>query len=148
MVHYKNWVLSNELIKVELPPLKIKKAAVSSVSPSSERKTKGLTFALTKGERSERRLSKSFTAVIQPLSTRLIKPNFCFHLSHRRSTTVSLETRNPSDTLRLPYFLFWLFFSSFLQFPELWLCFKTSRDMLFQSYDQRFFQLLKLILFC
>ena len=29
------------------------------------------------------------------LSTRLIKPNFCFHLSHRRSTTVSLETRNP-----------------------------------------------------
>ena len=32
--------------------------------------------------------------VIQPLSTRLIKPNFCFDLSHRRSTTVSLETRN------------------------------------------------------
>ena len=30
----------------------------------------------------------------QPLSTRLINPNFCFHLSHRRSTTVSLETRN------------------------------------------------------
>ena len=30
--------------------------------------------------------------VIQPLSTRLIKPNFCFDLSHRRSTTVSLET--------------------------------------------------------
>ena len=25
--------------------------------------------------------------VIQPLSTRLIKPNFCFDLSHRRSTT-------------------------------------------------------------
>ena len=39
-------------------------------------------------------LSKSFTVVIQPLSTRLIKPNFCFDLSHRRSTTVSLETRN------------------------------------------------------
>ena len=33
--------------------------------------------------------------VIQPLSTRLIKPNFCFDLSYRRSTTVSLETRNP-----------------------------------------------------
>jgi len=32
--------------------------------------------------------------VIQPLSTRLIQPNFCFDLSHRRSTTVSLETRN------------------------------------------------------
>ena len=31
--------------------------------------------------------------VIQPLSTHLIKPNFCFDLSHRRSTTVSLETR-------------------------------------------------------
>ena len=28
------------------------------------------------------------------LSTRLIKPNFCFDLSHRRSTKVSLETRN------------------------------------------------------
>ena len=39
-------------------------------------------------------LSKSFTVVISPLSTRLIKPNFCFDLSHRRSTTVSLETRN------------------------------------------------------
>ena len=26
--------------------------------------------------------------------SRLIKPNFCFDLSHRRSTTVSLETRN------------------------------------------------------
>ena len=32
--------------------------------------------------------------VIQPLPTRLIKPNFCFDFSHRRSTTVSLETRN------------------------------------------------------
>ena len=29
--------------------------------------------------------------VIQPPSTRLIKPNFCFDLSHRRSTKVSLE---------------------------------------------------------
>ena len=41
-----------------------------------------------------RNVSKSFTVVIQPLSTRLIKPNFCLDLSHRRSTTVSLETRN------------------------------------------------------
>ena len=38
--------------------------------------------------------SKSFRVVIQPLSTRLFKPNFCFDLSHRRSTTVFLETRN------------------------------------------------------
>ena len=30
-------------------------------------------------------------------STRLIKPNFCFDLSHRRSTTVSLETKNSYD---------------------------------------------------
>ena len=37
-------------------------------------------------------LSKPFTVVIQPSSTRLIKPKFCFHLSHRRSTTVSLQT--------------------------------------------------------
>ena len=41
-----------------------------------------------------RQLSKSFTVVIQHLSTRLIKPNFCFDLPHRRSTTISLETRN------------------------------------------------------
>ena len=33
--------------------------------------------------------------VVQPLSTRVIKPNFCFDLPHQRSTTVSLETRNP-----------------------------------------------------
>ena len=33
----KNLVLSNELIKVELPPWKIYKADVSSVSPSSQR---------------------------------------------------------------------------------------------------------------
>ena len=44
----------------------------------------------------KRQLSKSFTVVISPLSTRLIKPNFCFDLSHRCSTTVSLETRNLS----------------------------------------------------
>ena len=40
--------------------------------------------------------------VIQPLSTRLIKPNFCFDLSHRRSTTVSLETRNSNSRLDWP----------------------------------------------
>ena len=34
---------------------------------------------------------------IQPLSIRLIKPNFCLHISHRRSTT---ETRNPFATQR------------------------------------------------
>ena len=33
--------------------------------------------------------------VIQPISTRLIKPTFCFDLSHRGSTIVSLETRKP-----------------------------------------------------
>ena len=35
------------------------------------------------------------------LSNELIKPNFCFDLSHRRSTTVSLETRNSYITRRL-----------------------------------------------
>ena len=83
VVHNKNLVLSNELIKVELPLWKIWKADVSSVSPSSELR------------------SKSFTVVIQPLSTRLIKPNFCFDLSHRRSTTVSLETRNSFCSTKL-----------------------------------------------
>ena len=62
----KNLVLSNELIRSD----------------------EGLTLA-------KRQLSKSFTVVIQSLSTRLIKPNFRFDLSHRRSTTISLETRNP-----------------------------------------------------
>ena len=65
--------LSNELIKVELPPWKIWKADFLSVSPSS--------FALTKGEHSKRQLSKSFTVVIRPLLTRLMKPNSCFTLS-------------------------------------------------------------------
>ena len=41
--------------------------------------------------------------VILPLPTRLIKPNFCFDLSHRRSTTVSLETRN--SLAKLTYFI-------------------------------------------
>ena len=51
-------------------------------------------FALTVAYRSKRQLSKSFTVVIRPLSTRSIKPNFLVSLSHRRSTTDSLETRN------------------------------------------------------
>jgi len=51
-------------------------------------------FALTRGWRSGRRLSGSFAVVVRHLSARLIKPNFCFDLPHRRSTTVSLET-NP-----------------------------------------------------
>ena len=35
-----------------------------------------------------------FIVVIRPLSTRLIQPNFHVSLSHRRSTTLSLETKN------------------------------------------------------
>ena len=38
--------------------------------------------------------SKLYSYWTLVLSTRLIKPKFCFDLSHRRSTTVSLETRN------------------------------------------------------
>ena len=34
------------------------------------------------------------TADSRSLSTRVIKPNFPVSLSHRRNTTVSLETRN------------------------------------------------------
>ena len=37
---HENFVLSNELIKVELPPRKIWKADGLSVSPSSERRAK------------------------------------------------------------------------------------------------------------
>ena len=59
------------------------------------KKAKVCTTWPTWNNRNTRNLPKSFTVVIQPLSTRLIKPNFCFHLSHRRSTTVPLETRNP-----------------------------------------------------
>ena len=53
--------------------------------------------------------------VIQPLSTRLIKPNFCFNLSHRRSTTVSLETRNSFKIISFGL----IFFSYFLSIPIL-----------------------------
>jgi len=52
-------------------------------------------FALTGGWCSGRRVSGSFTVVVRPLSACLMKPNFFFDLSHQRSTTVSLETRNP-----------------------------------------------------
>ena len=55
----KSLVLSNELMKVELPPWKIQKADGSSVSQSSER------IAMTKDYRSKRQLSKSLTVVIQ-----------------------------------------------------------------------------------
>ena len=37
-------------------------------------------FALTKGSRSKRQLSKSFTVVIQPSSTRLIKPKISVYM--------------------------------------------------------------------
>ena len=46
-------------------------------------------FALTKGYRSKRQLSKSFTVVIQPLLTRLIKPKFCQAFYYR---TIQSET--------------------------------------------------------
>ena len=39
-------------------------------------------------------LTKGATRANLVLSTRLIKPNLCFDLSHRRSTTVPFETRN------------------------------------------------------
>ena len=45
------------------------------------------TLTLTK-ERWKRQLSKSFTVVIQHLSTRLIKPNFCFKLTTLRFSRV------------------------------------------------------------
>ena len=49
------------------------------------------TERMTKGYRSKHQLSKPLSTFINSFD----KPNFCFHLSHRRSTTVSLETRNP-----------------------------------------------------
>ena len=48
-----------------------------------------------------RQLSDSFTMVIRLPSTRFIKPNFHVSLSHRRSTTVSLETRNFLTSLQM-----------------------------------------------
>ena len=63
---HENLVLSKKLIKVELPPSKIWKADVSSISP----------FSLMKGKRLRHHLSESFMVVIQLLSTHLIKTNF------------------------------------------------------------------------
>ena len=39
--------------------------------------------------------AKSFTVVIQPLSTRLMKPNFCLHGNSRR--TCSTQTEDASS---------------------------------------------------
>ena len=54
-VNNKNLILSNELIKVDLPPWKFKKADASRVSPSSE--------PMTKGQRSKRQLSNVYQLV-------------------------------------------------------------------------------------
>ena len=61
-------------------------------------------FALTKGLRSKRYLSKSFTVVIQALSTCW---SWFLSLSHRHSTTVPLETRNPFKGCCLLLFAIW-----------------------------------------
>ena len=70
-------------------------------------------------KRSKRQLVKSFTLVIRVLSTYLIKPNFNVSLSHRRSTTVSLETRNlttlDSKFSKIQRFGIWCFFSNKLK---------------------------------
>ena len=73
-MRYENWVLLNELIKVELPPWKNWKADVSSVSPSSERSFHF--FRSDEGLTLETSAFQTFTVVIRPLSTRLKKPNF------------------------------------------------------------------------
>ena len=75
----KNWVLSNELIKVELPPWKIWKADVI-------RSDEGLTL--------ETSAFQIFHGGNSTFINSFDKTQFCFDLSHRRSTTVSLETRN------------------------------------------------------
>ena len=69
-----------------------------SISPSS--------FALTKRSRSKRQLSKSFTVVIQALSTRLIKPNFFIkklkqEAIHSRKTTKT-DKSIPCKTTTFP----------------------------------------------
>jgi len=53
----------------------------------------------------------------------LIKPNFCFDLSHQRSTTVSLETRNPFTlelfvTIFVDIHLMLLSFKGFMHFEK------------------------------
>ena len=74
---FKNWVLSHELIKVELPPWKISKSDISSFSPSSD----------------------AVTTFINSFYTNQIFVS----ISHQRSTTVSLETRNSSEAQWLPF---------------------------------------------
>ena len=71
---------------MKFPPWSENKAEVSSVSPSSKRKTQ----SLTKSQRSKRQLRYLFTVEIWSLSTCLI-PNFSVSIPHRRGTTVSLE---------------------------------------------------------
>ena len=84
----KNWVLSNDLVKVKYNHCKrFRKLTFQALAL--------LTFTLMKGLCSKCQVSKSFTVVVtQPLPSRLIKPNFSFTLPLRHSTTVSLETRN------------------------------------------------------
>ena len=81
--------LSNELTKVELLQSKIWKAGIFKINPSSQ-----LQLALTKGYSLKHQLSKSFTLIVWPLSTGLIKPNFHASLCHQCSATISLKTRN------------------------------------------------------
>ena len=59
---------------------RVDKGRFNSVKDRSQRCDKELTL--------ERQLCKSFTVIIRPLSTCLIKANFHVALSHRRSTTV------------------------------------------------------------
>ena len=101
----KNLVLSNELIKVELPPWKIWKA---------------WTFW-------KRQLSKSFTVVIRPLSTRLIKPNFCFtlpptqhHSFFRNWKLVNTETLQGGFSFTHGYCLL-----RYLEWAEKFICFTS-----------------------
>ena len=61
-------------------------------------------FALAKGQRSKRQLSKSFELVSQPLSTRLIKTNFRF--VHRTIALLSNGSEgNGNEVLALPTFV-------------------------------------------
>ena len=76
-MRHENLFSSNMWTKVKLPPLNIWKADVSSVSPSSERMTKGNARKVS----FPNRLRWS----IRPLSTRLIKPNF-----YEETTSLSL----------------------------------------------------------
>ena len=69
--------------------------------PSKEKKSQKISvYALTKGYRSKRKLSKSFTVVIQPLATRLIKPKvsvcpsvarWTYRQTDRQTDTYSME---------------------------------------------------------